>query len=347
MQTTQPMNVIPFKRHAGRSKSPAKPSKQREAILTVEHIPRKNRKPGANYQSGVFNGKLIIEGHNFYSDDANILGIIAFICNVRTVKASTLNSREPISLRARAGFYCNLEVLDAFDERAFLEQFHDALYLCTQSRKQPLHFVDSCEKSRFPLAMTHVPEALRVHTRLERAIYDESGKPMPPQAIARKARHEKMIRQLENAIQGKFPKLPEILDIDISKIVRTSGRNASRSNMDTICYGYEVELAMHRLIAHFGFDRMPRTWGELNGMIEYCKYLWMATGDQFVTHDLISDWQKTGRNIDMKLKPWRVPAFDAYVANNIEKLRTIHIADKTLERLGKEWKEVQIQKKAH
>jgi len=336
MQTIQAMAVIPFKHSTGPIKSLAKKPKRRKTILTVEPIPKKNRKLGANYKCGIFNGKLVIEGHNFYSDDASTLGIIAFICGVGSVVASTLTSTEPIKIKAYGNFHCDLEVLDAFDERAFLEQFHATLHLCMHSRKQTREFIDAWEKDRFATAVAQVPEALRVHTKLERGVYDESGIPMSAKAIARIARHEKVIEQLENAIQGKFPNLPDVMNIDFNNIIR---HGKSAADTDKISYIGTSELVARRLIAHFGFDRLPSTWGELNGMLDYCKHLWMSSGDKFVAKELIIDWQMVGRNIELKLAPWRVPALDAYVANDIEKLRAIHIADRTLERLGIQWKE--------
>jgi hypothetical protein len=340
MQTNHAIAAISRTHGGGHFKNVAQSQESRRAILTVEPIPRKNRKPGATYLSGAFNARLIVDGHKFYSDDASELGIIAFVCNVATVTASTLNSPRPITLRANVNFHCALAVLDAFDERAFLEQFHESLYRCTHSRQQTRDFVNLWQADRFPLALMQVPGCLRINTKLERGVYDERGIPMSAVQIAHRARREKLMRELECAIQGKPPQLPSFLEIDFKRIIRHGGRGGK------IAYRGDNELKMHRAINHFGFERIPTTWNELNGLLEYCKHLWMAAGQNAVPPDLINDWRKTGRNIDLKLNPWRVPAFDAYIAGDIEKLRAIHATDITLDRLAEQWRQRQIQREA-
>jgi hypothetical protein len=317
----------------------AKAPKRRKAVFMIEPIPKRIQKTGANEKSGFFNGKLIIDGHNFYSDDANILASIAYICNVSSVSVSTLSTPQSITIKARATCNSELELLDNFSERIFLKQFHEVLYLCKHSRKQSVAFVEQWEMKLFPLAFVQVPLSLCVHTKLERGVYDEAGMPMSLKAIARQALDQDISRYLENAIQGKLPQLPDVLNIDLTRITRHKCDAVNGNNTDHIIYSDQVKLAMHRLINHFGFDRLPSTWGELNGMLDYCKYLWMASGDKFVPFELMKAWQKTSRNIDQKLAPWRIPAFDAYVVNDIKKLRNIHQADKTMERLGIEWKD--------
>jgi hypothetical protein len=254
--------------------------------------------------------------------------------------ASTLSSSKPITLKANVNFHCALNVLDAFDERAFLEQFHDSLYRCTHSRQQTRDFVNLWQADRFPLAMVQVPACLRINTKLERGVYDELGIPMSAAQIAQRARREKLMRELEQAIQGKPPQLPPFLEIDFKRIIRHGGRGGK------IAYRGENELRMRRAINHFGFDRIPTTWNELNGLLEYCKHLWMASGQNAVPPELIHDWRKTGRNIDLKLNPWRVPAFDAYIAGDIDKLRAIHAVDITIEWLAAQWRDSHMQRAA-
>ncbi|HEY8102646.1 MAG TPA: hypothetical protein VIF82_18050, partial [Burkholderiaceae bacterium] len=254
---------------------------------------------------------------------------------------STLSSPQLINLKARVNANRELASVEVIGERIFLAHFHDRLYLCTHSRKQTREFVDWLEKEQFPSALAQVPAFLRVHAKLARGVYDESGMPMSKEAIAYRARQEKMIQELEDVIQGRLPQLPDVLNIDLAQITRIHENAVRGGGSDPIFIKGKVALAMRRLIACFGFERLPVTWGELNGMLDYCKYLWMASGDQFVPADLIPDWQKISRNIDLQFAPWRIPAFDAYIANDIDKLRRIHLADKTIERLGAEWQELQ------
>jgi hypothetical protein len=327
-------NIIPFKLPSVPVMNSHGVPKRRKVLLTIEPISKKIRSADARAHLGFFNGKLAIGSHNFYSDNATFLGIIAYICDVGSVKVSTLSSQQSFILRSNKNHQHELEWVEADDERAFLKHFHDGLYMCTHSRKQSREFVDWLENGLFPLAMTQVPASMQIHTKLVRGVYDDSGIPLSEKAIAHRARNDKMIRELQSAIQGILPPLPNVLNIDLTQIAHLDGGQ--------VIYSGSAEASMRRLIMQFGFNRLPATWSELNGLVDYCKYLWIASGEQFVPVDLIPDWQRTGRNIDLRLAPWRVPAFDAYVANDLEKLRHIHVADNTLERIGVDWQASQL-----
>jgi hypothetical protein len=128
-----------------------------------------------------------------------------------------------------------------------------------------------------------------------------------------------MIGQLKNAAEGRPAADKSFFDIDFSQITRLKGDLANGDNTDLVVYGAYAELAMRRLIARFGFDRLPLSWSELNGVLEYCQDLSLAAGG---LHDtLIGEWQAAARKVKLKYCSWQVPAFDAYVAGDVDKLR--------------------------
>jgi hypothetical protein len=333
------MTIIPFRRASGSAKTSTKTPKRRKAILTIEPIPQKKQKRGANYESGLFTGKLIVEGHEFLLDDGHPLGMISYVCNVRSVTVSTSGATELFELRAvHDDTLRSIEQLADYGEKVFLKRFHSALYLCHQSNKQKRDFVDWWEKDLMPFALSQVPEALHANIKLQRGVYDESGMPMSAAAIAHRARHGLLVGQLVSAGQGLPTESPRLFDIDFTQITRLKGDVANGDNMDPVVYSGDAELAICRLAEHYGFDRLPLTWGELNGVLDYCEILWLAAGGGIPSESIML-WQASARKADIKNQPWRVPAFDAYIAGDIEKLRSIHVAERTIERVAAEWKE--------
>ena len=332
------MSIIPFKR-ASESTAPPRPPKRRKAFLTVTAIPKKKQKPGADYKSGLFAGALVIDGQEFCLDDGHPLGMIAYVCNVGTVTVTTPGTIEPIGLRAVSHVAERaIENIANYDEKVFLKRFQSALYSCSTSKKQPQNLLDWWQKDLLPFAVSQVPEKLRINTRFQRGVYDESGMPMSAAQIAFRAWHKQLIGQLETATQGLSPTSPGLFDIDFNQVTRLKGDVANGDNADAVVYSGTAELAMRRLIAHFGFNRLPLTWAELNGVLEYCESFWYADGGGMPV-EYAESWRQSARKTELKYLPWRIPALDAYVAGDIETLRQIHAADKTIERVAAEWKE--------
>jgi hypothetical protein len=265
--------------------------------------------------------------------------MIAYVCNVRTVTVTTLGTTESLGLRAVSHVEERaIENIADYDERTFLKRFQSALYLCSTSNKQSQNLIDWWEKNLLPFAVSQVPEKLRINTRFQRGVYDESGMPMSAAQIAFRARHKQLTGQRETATQGLLPTSPGLFDIDFNQVTRLKGDVANGDNADVVVYAATAELAMRRLIAHFGFNRLPLTWAELNGVLEYCENFWYANGGGMPVQ-YAESWRRSARKVELECLPWRIPALDAYVAGDIETLRKIHAADKTIERVAAEWKE--------
>jgi hypothetical protein len=154
--------------------------------------------------------------------------------------------------------------------------------------------------------------------------------PMPP----KRAASANPLKQAGEAVA----KQRELFNIDFGKITRLKDNVANGDGSDAIVYEAEAELAMRRLLAHFGFDRLPLTWAEMNGVLDYCENIWVAAGGG-IPADSVKDWRRSYREVMEKRRPWRIPAFDAYVAGDIERLRKVHSQEKTLERVAAEWRE--------
>ena len=130
-----------------------------------------------------------------------------------------------------------------------------------------------------------------------------------------------------------------LFDLDYRQATRLAGDVANGDNMDPVVYGAQLELGLRQLIAHFGFDRLPLTWAEYNAFLEYTENLWVAAGGGISEPHAIKIFQESAREVDLKYQPWRVAAFDAYVAGDIDSLRTIHKKDKTLDVIAAKWQE--------
>jgi hypothetical protein len=142
------------------------------------------------------------------------------------------------------------------------------------------------------------------------------------------------LQQAEEAIENQR----ELFNIDFGKITRLKGDVANGDGSDAVVYEAEAELAMRRLITHFGFDRLPLTWAEMNGVLDYCENIWIAAGGGIPAAS-VKDWRKSYREVMENRRPWRIPALDAYVAGDLERLRQVHLQEKTLERVAAEWRE--------
>jgi hypothetical protein len=140
-----------------------------QAVLEV-HVKRERRASNSNYIKAKITGTLTIKGHVFHHVDGNLMGLIAYICGIRSVYVFSKNA-EPNTMARAAFFHPSLlkEWLCKGDEGRYLKRFGIALH--TASRE----FVEWWERERMPIALAEVPQELRVHTKLEGALYDRQG----------------------------------------------------------------------------------------------------------------------------------------------------------------------------
>lgn len=155
-----------------------------------------------------------------------------------------------------------------------------------------------------------------------------------------KTRPTEGMNPLERAV-AQSADATEMLNLNWSQVTRVIGDVANGNSTDAVIYFGEAELKMRRIIAMFGFPRLPLTWGEINGVLDYCEGLSNAAGDGYPA-DCVEMFQIASRRVLVRIQPELVPALDAYVAGNTAALLAIHTREKTIEQLGRGWREYQF-----
>jgi hypothetical protein len=322
------MAIIPFKRATDSTKPTAKTPKRRKALLTIEPIQKKRQKAGADFESGLFNGKLVIDDHEFCVDNGNLLGIIAYICNISSVLATTPNSSQPIEIKARASYQREITLLSNDDERVFLKRFQVGLYMCTHSKAQKREFVDWWQKELFPVALAQVPEHLRVHIRMERGVYDDSGMPLSAAEISQRARHLKMVKSLEN---------PEstgngIINLPWEQISRMTDPHGP------VAINGAAYVAVQKMLTRFGFPRMPQSFAELVQAHELCTKTSMDL-HMIATLELGKEVRDATLEVYRTYHSNTYPLYEACINQDDKRIAELHAKKDWLAVLAKEFEE--------
>lgn len=279
------MTILAFKTKGEGASENAKPAKKRKAVLTVERIPEHQRKAGANFESGCFLGKLVIDGYEFCLDDGNPLGIIAHICNVSSITVAAPVGPEPITLRASTGYHRELELLGDWDEQTFLKRVHTGLWMSGQSRKNNREVFDWWSSGPFQAALAHVPENMRINSSLPRGVYDESGQAMTAKQIAWRAMWERMMGPLKALKDGEKPvpfgrNKPTGPSINWNEIVRMDDPHGP------VAINGGSYVAVQNTLLQVGFPRMPQSFAELVQGLEFVESVSYHLGQRTIQQDL-------------------------------------------------------------
>lgn len=132
--------------------------------------------------------------------------------------------------------------------------------------------------------------------------------------------------------------LSGLLDVDFTQVTRLKSQVANGDVSDPVVYAGAAELAMRKLVAKFGFDRLPLTWAEMNGFFDYCTAMHRFSGAGIPVSSLTL-WRQCAREVEQEFHGWRVAAFDAYAAGDVVALLAIHARERTIERVAAEWRE--------
>lgn len=129
-------------------------------------------------------------------------------------------------------------------------------------------------------------------------------------------------------------------EIDVEKVLLlTGGSAANGDNSSPVVFESEVELQARAYIAAYGFERLPLTYGELFGLIEYCRDLDSITGRyMFQTEMERKIWQGDYK-VWRRHQPEMFPAVELYAAYDLQGLRKLHREQDTLTKLGLSFKE--------
>lgn len=145
-------------------------------------------------------------------------------------------------------------------------------------------------------------------------------------------------KEPENVLEAVAMQLPpDPIDFDLSGCVRLLGENPDiRDNNDPTVLSGETELGFRRLIAAYGFDRLPFTHGEVMGLMDYVERFSTA----LIMRGLkpgppgLPKWEESARKVFLRHHPQWVPALDLFIAGDIAGLRAHHRENDTLTKLG-------------
>lgn len=164
--------------------------------------------------------------------------------------------------------------------------------------------------------------------------------PKSPAAAAKKTKAA--LNPLELAMEDAEEGFA-FFSIDFSQVTRVTGDGAANgSNSDPVVWAGDAELKMRRIIAKFGLPRLPFTWGEMHGVLDYCLSLCNCNGESMPPEHRQS-WRESARHVKSDRQPWQIPALDAYVAGDAVELLAIHTRERTIERVAAEWLEYEYE----
>lgn len=142
---------------------------------------------------------------------------------------------------------------------------------------------------------------------------------------------------LAQDIKRQLNSPPEGFDIDFRDIAQLTEGAANESNDNPVVVSGHAELALRRLTARFGFDRLPRTYGELNGLLDYCFQLQHYASLDTPADEMTRIWRDAARKVLAAHCASLLRAFELVVAGDLAGLRELHRRENTLERLGREY----------
>ena len=133
---------------------------------------------------------------------------------------------------------------------------------------------------------------------------------------------------------------PDLAQLRLGDVIRLMGDSAANGDKnDPVVFTGTVEAQMRQVIARYGFERLPLTYGELYGLLDYCEELDSATGAFMpVAADQLL-WQKSSFKTWRKHSPHLMPAIELYAAKDVRGLHDLHRREDTLARLGREFRE--------
>jgi hypothetical protein len=141
------------------------------------------------------------------------------------------------------------------------------------------------------------------------------------------------------SIEAAVNAQPSLFDINMDEVVHlTGGSAANGDNSDPVVMFGSAEIAMRRLISEFGFERLPLTFGEFHGLLDYCLSLDSTAGNH-VPAEVRTSWQETALEVCAEYEPDKLEAAKLYCAGDRAKLLAYHREHATLIRLGKQYKQ--------
>jgi hypothetical protein len=170
---------------------------------------------------------------------------------------------------------------------------------------------------------------------------------VPLKPRARKARAVQAAKPTAGALRSPQAiqdamTIPADVVIDWSQVTRLIGDSpaANGDNNDPVVYSAAVEVQLRRLIAKWGFPRLPLTYGEIQAIGDYCLELHSARGENIAwSPEYQKMVQDTHLEFALEYHPEEVEAIRLAIAGDWMALRLHHTKNDTLTKLGRAWKE--------
>jgi len=105
---------------------------------------------------------------------------------------------------------------------------------------------------------------------------------------------------------------------------------------DTVQFTRAARLQMAPILRRYGFERLPRTVGELCGLFDYCDRLDVLTGAGMFAPEALARWQQlTSELRAQRTAPPHQPAVELYREGNAAGLLAWHDEQDALTEIGR------------
>lgn len=126
----------------------------------------------------------------------------------------------------------------------------------------------------------------------------------------------------------------------LQDVVRLMGDSAANGDKnDPVVFSGAVEVQMRQVVGQYGFERLPFTYGELFGLLDYCDALDCASGVNVFPSEHLALWQEHSFKSYRRARPELFPAVELFAAQDLEALKKLHRDEDTLTKLGRKFKE--------
>lgn len=133
---------------------------------------------------------------------------------------------------------------------------------------------------------------------------------------------------------GAVPRQAAVAFREVMRL-QDGGGAALRDLSVAVAFTPEAEALVRQVLARYGFERLPATYGELFALFEYCDCLDAASGIGMRPDGELAEWQAASFVVWRRKSPQLMPAIELHCAGEIDALRELHRREDTLAALGR------------
>lgn len=135
---------------------------------------------------------------------------------------------------------------------------------------------------------------------------------------------------------------PRQAAVAFREVMRLLGPGAGlRDAAGPVALPAEAEAVVRGVLARYGFERLPATFGELFALFEYCDCLDAASGVGMRPDSELAEWQAASFVVWRRKSPHLMPAIELHCAGDVDALRALHRREDTLAALGRAYLRVE------